>query len=372
MARQLIADPHTVRKMEEGRADEVRLCIGCNDACVAQTAQEKPVRCVHNPFAGRERLAAESRMPRAAKLLDVLVVGGGPAGLKTAEIAARCGHRVRLLERERELGGLIRLAARQPYRSEVAAVVDHLALACDRLGVELQTQTAADPEGTAAAGADVVVVATGSAPHLPFRAADPAGPWRDDGSIARALGRQTDPPIPGLDARCVLDVDTVLRGEQTPGERVLVYDALGSWQGVGTAEYLAARGHRVVLATGAPMVGLLLDYGGRVLFLERATALDLQLAPGLALESIDADGALMRGTHDRRPQSIEADTVIPVLPRRSLEDLFLLLYDRMPADTRLTRVGDCVAPRFIQAVIAEATELALDLSPARVPVASTS
>ena len=69
MARQLITDPHTVRKMAEGRADEVRLCIGCNDACVAQTAQEKPIRCVHNPFAGRERILSESHLdPRAARL----------------------------------------------------------------------------------------------------------------------------------------------------------------------------------------------------------------------------------------------------------------------------------------------------------------
>ena len=211
----------------------------------------------------------------------------------------------------------------------------------------------------------MLVVATGSAPHLPFRSAGD-GPWRDDGAVARALGRQVDPPLRGLDASCVLDVDAILRGDASPGERVLVYDALGSWQAVGTAEYLAERGHRVVLATAAPMVGALLDYGGRVLFLERASALDLELASGVQLESVDDGGAQLRGTHDNRTRRVEADTVVPVLPRRSREDLFLLLRDALPPAVRLARVGDCVAPRFLQAVIAEATSLACELDEATV------
>jgi NADPH-dependent 2,4-dienoyl-CoA reductase/sulfur reductase-like enzyme len=371
MARQLIADPYTVRKMAEGRADEVRLCIGCNDACVAQTAQEKAIRCVHNPAAGRERTHAESRLLRAAELLDVLVVGGGPAGLKTAEVAARCGHRVRLLEAEPELGGLVRLAARQPYRAEIAAVVDHLALVCERVGVELQTGVSAGPDLVAASGADVVVIATGSAPHLPPRPTAAADGWHDDGGVARALGRQAEPPVPGLDAPCVVSVDAVLRGDVTPGERVLVYDGLGSWQAVGTAEYLATWGHRVVLVTGAPMIGALLDYGGRVLFLERATALGLELASGLVLESVEDGRAVLRATHDRREHAFEADTIVPALPRRSREDLYLLLHERLPAGTRLVRVGDCVAPRFLQAVIAEAAELGANLAPAAVEVGAT-
>ena len=95
----------------------------------------------------------------------------------------------------------------------------------------------------------------------------------------------------------MVTVDAVLREEVVPGHRVVVYDALGSWQAVGTAEYLAARGHSVVLATGAPMVGALLDYGGRVLFLERATALDLRARSGVALEAVEDGRVLLREAH---------------------------------------------------------------------------
>ena len=361
MARQLIADPHTVRKMAEGRADEVRLCIGCNDACVAQTSQDKAIRCVHNPFAGRERIRAESHVGRARHARAVLVVGGGPAGLKTAEIAARLGHRVRLLEREAELGGLVRLAARQPYRGEIAAVVDHLALVCDRLGVELQTGVAVDPPLAVALarGADV------ARRRHRLRAAPPV-PLGRRRALARRRERSRAPSAGRSIRPCAVSTRraswTSTRSSAAtslPGERVLVYDALGSWQAVGTAEYLAERGHRVVLATAAPMVGALLDYGGRVLFLERASALDLELASGVQLESVDDGGAQLRGTHDNRTRRVEADTVVPVLPRRSREDLFLLLRDALPPAVRLARVGDCVAPRFLQAVIAEATSLGL-------------
>ena len=120
------------------------------------------------------------------------------------------------------------------------------------------------------------------------------------------------------------------------------------------------------------MIGAMLDYGGRVLFLERAAALGLELTNGLVLESIENDRAVLRGTHDRREHSLEADTIVLALPRRSCEDLFLLLRDRVSPSTRLARVGDCVAPRFLQAVIAEAAELGANLAHADVPLGAAS
>ena len=101
-ARQLIADPQTPNKLKEGRPDLIRSCIACNDACAYQTAQEKGIRCVHNPSAGRERHFNERTLIPTSRKRKVVVVGGGPAGLKVAEIAARRGHKVALLEGSRE------------------------------------------------------------------------------------------------------------------------------------------------------------------------------------------------------------------------------------------------------------------------------
>jgi 2,4-dienoyl-CoA reductase-like NADH-dependent reductase (Old Yellow Enzyme family) len=105
MARQLIADPETPNKLKAGRVDLVRLCVACNDACIFQVGQEKAVRCIHNPSAGREREMNERLVTQAEVTRRVVVVGGGPAGLKVAEIASKRGHKVTLLERENALGG---------------------------------------------------------------------------------------------------------------------------------------------------------------------------------------------------------------------------------------------------------------------------
>jgi 2,4-dienoyl-CoA reductase-like NADH-dependent reductase (Old Yellow Enzyme family) len=105
MARQLIADPETPNKLKAGRVSLVRLCVACNDACIFQVGQEKAVRCIHNPSAGREREMNERLVTQAEVARRVVVVGGGPAGLKVAEIASKRGHKVMLLERENALGG---------------------------------------------------------------------------------------------------------------------------------------------------------------------------------------------------------------------------------------------------------------------------
>ena len=122
MARQLIADPETPNKLKAGRADLVRLCVACNDACIYQVGQEKAIRCIHNPGAGRELELNERLIARADTARQVVVVGGGPAGLKVAEIAAKRGHKVTLLERLMRLGGQVRLAAKQPEHAIIGEV----------------------------------------------------------------------------------------------------------------------------------------------------------------------------------------------------------------------------------------------------------
>jgi 2,4-dienoyl-CoA reductase-like NADH-dependent reductase (Old Yellow Enzyme family) len=347
MARQLIADPHLVRHVERGRPEEVRLCIGCNDACVIQTAQGKPIRCVVNPAAGRERELGETRRPPSARARRVVVVGGGPAGLKAAEAAARAGHRVVLLEREPLLGGQVRLAARQPLHGEILDAVAHLELVVRRLGVEIRLGAEADAEEVGALEPDHVVVATGSEPDLPGRPRATA----DDGRLARAAGRQVEPSLPGLDLPHVRGSDECYAEEGPRTGRVLVVDGTGHWETLGTAERLAERGCSVEVVAPRPLVGATCDTAGRVLWHRRAIERGILVAPNVELLAVVPEGARVLEQLTGRERLAAADVVVPVLGRRSREDLFLELREGLAVP--VARVGDCVAPRLLQHAIAD-------------------
>ena len=209
MARQLLTDPETPNKLKVGRADLVRLCVACNDACIYQVGQEKPIRCIHNPSAGRERELNERLVTRADAPRRVVIVGGGPAGLKVAEIAAKRGHKVTVLERESVLGGQVRLAAKQPEHAILGEVTRYLEAAVVDQGVDVRLGVTATPSLLRELSADVIVVATGSEPNLPNQA-------RDGARHSRELGRQMLPTTPGLDQDFVVSSDQVLSGEVEP------------------------------------------------------------------------------------------------------------------------------------------------------------
>ena len=158
MARQLIADPWTADKTRRGRADLVRRCIACNDGCTHQVGQSKGIRCIQNPGAGREREVNERLLMPVQAPKHVVVVGGGPAGLKVAETAVRRGHRVTLFERSRALGGQLLLAEKQPEHANVAEVTSYLEIVASEFGVDIRRGTNATADLIHALSPDVVVV----------------------------------------------------------------------------------------------------------------------------------------------------------------------------------------------------------------------
>lgn len=359
MARQLIADAETPRKLREGRAVEVRACIGCNDGCLHAVAQEKPIRCVQNPAAGQERFWSERLLVRVEEPRNVVVIGGGPAGLKVAEIAARRGHRVSLFERSDHLGGQLRLAARQPHHEEVAEVTHYLEAAIRRLGVEIWTGVEAVADDLLDLDPDVVVVATGSQPNLPpahrQSKSDP-----DAGGLARSRGLQMVPEIPGLDHDLVYSVDEVLGGGSLPGRRVLVVDEQGHWEAAGTAEFLADMGHEVTVVSARTVIGAELEGTNLALFMQRAGPKGIGLRPLTKLLRVERGRALVAHTVTREEEWLEVDAVVPVYSRRSRDDLYFRLGDLIEEtgmDVTLERVGDAAAPRLIQMVLLEAHQL---------------
>ncbi|MEA2671937.1 MAG: hypothetical protein QOG45_2157, partial [Chloroflexota bacterium] len=222
MTRALIADPDLVARVREGRAGRVRPCIRCNQDCVVRTAQNAVVSCIHNPEAGHEAaFPAPSPAPRARR---VLVVGGGPAGMEAARLAALRGHRVTLLERSGQLGGAPALVATAPLRAPMGEVGGWLAARLGELDVEVRLGVGATVESVLDAGADVVVLATG--------------------------GRMR--PVEGREAAAgdaVVGVRDVLRGVLPGTGRVVVVDREGGHPAIDAAEAAAAAGRPVVVVS---------------------------------------------------------------------------------------------------------------------------
>ena len=202
LVRALIADPEWVNKARAGRDAEIRRCTGINQSCYGNLLQSMPINCVQNPAVGREDELGLGTLEPARSPKRVVVVGGGPAGLETAWVAAARGHRVTLLERAAELGGAIRLAQRLPGRAEIADLADWRIGECERRGVELRTGVEATTESVLALEPDAVVIAAGGRATKEGRSA------------------YHPMPVPGSEPAWVLDPVEALRCVETDPDRL--------------------------------------------------------------------------------------------------------------------------------------------------------
>jgi 2,4-dienoyl-CoA reductase-like NADH-dependent reductase (Old Yellow Enzyme family) len=203
MTRAHIADPDVVANLRAGREEATRPCVGCVQMCIGQVQRGRPISCIYNPVTGAERERGPRLRRPASPARRLAVVGGGPAGLEAARVAALRGHEVTLFEQAEQLGGGVGLAASAPGRGELARMVPWYERRLRELGVTIATARRVDADALAAHAADAVVVATG--------AVDAAPPWA--AGIDRLLGARGALRAPERLAGHVLVVDEDHHGQ---------------------------------------------------------------------------------------------------------------------------------------------------------------
>ena len=234
-----IADPHLVAKAEVGREDDIRGCLSCNQMCWGRRGRDYWISCLINPSTGREHEWGGDRFSPVEVSKKVLIVGGGPAGLEAARVAAERGHQVVLAEAAPALGGQFRLAGQQPRRAQITDLIDWYGRQLDQLGVDVRFNAYMDADDIAAEKADVVVLATGSLPP--------------GTGFQKALPHMSE--MPGVTSGQVWSCDDVMARAAKLGKRVAVLDEGGNWRGIGTAWHLAETGHEVTIVTPDAMIG---------------------------------------------------------------------------------------------------------------------
>jgi 2,4-dienoyl-CoA reductase-like NADH-dependent reductase (Old Yellow Enzyme family)/thioredoxin reductase len=220
-----IADPEFGNKAREGRTEDIRLCIGCNQGCSINGRPD----CTQNYIAGREttEIAVIKTAPKKKK---VMVVGGGPAGMEAARVAALRRHEVTLYEKDSQLGGRINILSKAPGREEFNQVTRYLSIQLPKVGVKVKLNAEVTPETIMQEKPDAVIVATGSRDYIE--------------------------PVPGSETSQVVSPSQVLRGEVDPGKKVIVYETTGHSEGPTVADFLGEKGVQVELVTSQMLIGM--------------------------------------------------------------------------------------------------------------------
>ncbi len=331
MVRELIADPHLPNKAREGRVDDIRMCIACVQSCVGRQNLALPITCIYNPVTGHEKQWADPGPAPVKK--KVVVVGGGPAGMEAARVAAERGHQVVLFEASDRLGGEVKLAMLPPMRESFEEIIKFFEHQLPKLDVEVRLNTEATTEKVLAERADAVIVATGATPYVP--------------------------DIPGAQGSNVITSNDVLTGART-GQHVVIIDTQGTPPGCVVAEVLADQGKRVEIVTGLNWVGS--DIPGPVWhhLYERLLGKGVVMSPMTGVSQIGEDFVdvyhVVNPSVARTIRSV--DTVVMAAGGQANDGLYNSLAGRVD---ELYVIGDSAQPRNIEMATYQAHKVAVEL-----------
>jgi 2,4-dienoyl-CoA reductase-like NADH-dependent reductase (Old Yellow Enzyme family)/thioredoxin reductase len=331
MTRALICDPEMPNKSMRGALDDIRACIACNQACIGHFHKGYPISCIQNPVSGRE--LRFGTLARAARSKRVMVIGGGPAGMKAAAIAAERGHDTTLYEAERRLGGQALLAQMLPGRAEFGGIITNLEREMTLAGVRVHTGARIDRAAVTKDAPDVVLIATGA---LPFR-----------------------PDFPQDGALQIVDAWQVLRGETLVGQSVVVVDWRADWIGIGIAEHLAKQGRSVRLAVSGVAVGETLPFYVRDQAAGSLHKLGIKVLTYMRLYGSDADSVYLQ--HQSSGEAVvidKVDTLVLCTGHSPVDTLCDALAD---LDMEIHVIGDAAAPRTAEEAVYEGLKVAAEI-----------
>ncbi|WP_054953243.1 oxidoreductase [Flaviflexus massiliensis] len=321
IGRGLIADPDIVNKLKEGRAQDIRPCIRCNQLCTGNAFFGKAIGCAVNPEVGyeRERVITPTDTPK-----NIVVVGAGPAGIEFARVAGLRGHTVNVYDRADRIGGVLLPAATPEFKRELFRMIEWWERQLATIeNVTINLNHEVQPGGDELVGADVIVVATGSHPFVPST-------------------------IEG--AENAVDVLAFHEGAEI-GKRVIVCG--GGLSGADAALELAIDGHEVIVVEREEEIARDMLMLNRTSLLRELDKHNVQILIGTTVTSILPGGIKAENAYG--PVDLEADTIITAFGLRPATELGEAL------GTEVITVGDCVAPRKVGDAVNDAYAIAFDI-----------
>ncbi len=325
MTRAQIADPQLVTKAMEGRLDDIRPCIGSVQGCIGHVGGYWGIGCIHNPAIGREQELAQTEPAATGK--KVVVVGGGPAGLEAARVAAERGHRVVLFEKNAHFGGQVHAYSMASGRGDFAAIPLWLEEQVKKLGVDIRLGIEADLSSVLAEAPDSVIIATGSVPLMP--------------------------DVPGAESGPVAFIDDVLTQKVDWGDKVLVLDQDGHHQGPAVADHLIDQGREVEIVSDLYTIGEDIDHFNKPIIYQRLFSKGATLTPNTAIKEIREETVVLKNIYSEEERVVDGvSTIVYAGLRQAQDGLYKQLKGRV---SDLFLVGDAQAPRKIHDAILTAT-----------------
>ena len=344
MTRATICDPEMPNKAREGRVDDVRMCIACNEGCWERITQRDPITCMQNPETGREGIFKILPAPNPRK---ILVAGGGVAGMEAAIVARQRGHQVVLCEKTGELGGAVLIWTKAPARQEASQTVRFMKHELERLGVEVRLNTQVTPALVETERPDAVIVATG-ATTVENPLPDVVGP---DAAIEIERGAH------------VVTAEDVLDGKAQTGQRVVVADFQNYMKGLVTAEVLADQGKEVTVIMPLPFRLLGnnpydMDGPTHVIQLVNLTAKKVKRVSDFEVKRARPGKVTIRNVFTEQEQDLDADTLVLSYWRKADKKLYNELQGKVK---ELHKIGDCVASRRLINAVYEGYRVAMEI-----------